>query len=138
MGLDWKGALEILREVFPVGNISLEAGVPLAVIRGIVDFAFSKGSADTFLFLGYSRLPEKADVWLSKVLRLNFAYMAEHDESLSWDPEKQKLCIALCLSLREETEDTFYKHMESFLTQLEFWSKVVSSVPLNDVGKIIF
>ncbi|MDR2419791.1 MAG: CesT family type III secretion system chaperone [Puniceicoccales bacterium] len=131
MGLKWEDALDILRDVFPMDGASLEAGVPVAVVHGRVDLSFAKEGTDGFLFLGYMELPTEADTWLQKVLCLNFAYMAEHEESLSWDKEKNKLCVALRLSLREETEDTFYKHMESFITQLEFWSRVVSSVPLS-------
>jgi hypothetical protein len=131
MGLKWEDALDILRDVFPTDGASLEAGVPVAVVHGKVDFTFAKEGADGFLFLGYMELPTEADMWLQKVLCLNFAYMAEHEESLSWDKEKGKLCVVLRLSLREETEDTFYRHMESFIIQLEFWSKVASSIPLS-------
>jgi hypothetical protein len=131
MGLKWEDALDILRDVFPMDGASLEASVPVAVVHGRVEVTFARDGADGFFFLGYMELPAEADTWLQKVLCLNFAYMAEHEESLSWDKDKGKLCVALRLSLREETEDTFYKHMESFITQLEFWSKVASSIPLS-------
>ncbi|MDR2807000.1 MAG: CesT family type III secretion system chaperone [Puniceicoccales bacterium] len=131
MGLGWEEVLDILKDIFPVES-DLKGEAPMVLVHGVVDFTFRKMDGDAFIFLGYVALPEQSEInlWLQKILHLNFAYVAEHEESLSWDKERHKLCVALSLSLSEETEDTFYKHMESFISQLEFWSKMASSVQL--------
>jgi len=131
MGLRWEEVLDVLREVFPAEGAALEADVPLAKVHGVVDLAFTRAGADTLVLLGYFDLPEAADLWLQRVLQLNFAYMAEHGESLSWDREKKRLCVARRLSLPDETEDALYLQLESFIAQLEFWAKMASSLPLT-------
>jgi hypothetical protein len=139
VGLRWEEVLDILKDIFPVDG-DLKEEPPVALVHGMVDFTFKKMDGDAFIFLGYMALPEQSGInlWLQKALHLNFAYIADHEESLSWDREKQKLCIALRLSLSGETEDTFYKHMESFISQLEFWSKMASSVQLMGSMNALF
>ncbi|MDR3143455.1 MAG: CesT family type III secretion system chaperone [Puniceicoccales bacterium] len=123
-------ALAVLGEVFQADFTSLQAGEPVAVVHGNVDFSFARPEENIFLFLGYIDLPGLADLWLQKALQLNLAYRAEHEESLSWDEEKHKLCLSLRLLLHESTEDTFYRHLESFIAQLGFWAKMASSPPM--------
>ncbi|MDR0728470.1 MAG: CesT family type III secretion system chaperone [Puniceicoccales bacterium] len=122
--------MAVLGEVFQVDVASLRAGEPVAVVHGNVDFSFARPEENVFLFLGYIGLPDAADLWLQRALQLNLAYGAEHEESLSWDRERNKLCLSLRLLLHETTEDAFYRHLESFIVQLEFWAKMASSPPV--------
>lgn len=131
MGLKGEEALAVLGEVFQADSASLRAGEPIAVVHENVDFSFARPEENVFFLLGHIGLPDAADLWLQKALQLNLAYGAEHEEVLSWDREKNKLCLSRRLLLHEITEDAFYGHLESFIAQLGFWAKMASSPPVT-------
>ncbi|MDR1366709.1 MAG: hypothetical protein LBJ13_02250 [Puniceicoccales bacterium] len=120
----WVDAIELLAQYFRVEvEDSKDQNLEL-VVDQCLDLKFSCVTNDYLLFRGYfaQKLTEDSFLRIKSMLQWNFARIADTNDTLSIDSESKRLCLFRKKSLTSLFVDNIFSEVESFVSNLEFWS----------------